>query len=328
MSLRAEQSNLPLDEEIASSQKTLLAMTVLFCNPFESPSYKAQKEIPMNAKIISAILVLAFASMACGFSINLPDRPKAGPEVEEAITVPDPKSDETRLMLSFGAGKLTLSSGLEGENLVEGTAIYNVEDLKPTINENGNSIEIRQGNFKSLPIFEDMKNEWDLKLSNTPLDLTVEAGAYEGKLELGGLSLKSLTVQDGASNVDISFTEPNQTEMSILRYQTGASDVKLTGLANANFSTLHFSGGAGNYTLDFSGELQRDAVVTVESGLGNLSIIVPDDVDAVVTVEGAALNVNHGSGWAKNGKEYTQSGSGPTLTIVVKMAAGNLVITH
>ena len=282
----------------------------------------------MNAKIISAILVLAFASMACGFSINLPDRPKAGPEVEESITVADPKSDETHLMLSFGAGKLTLSSGLEGENLVEGTAIYNVEDLKPTINENGNSIEIRQGNFKSLPIFEDMKNEWDLKLSNTPLDLTVEAGAYEGELELGGLSLKSLTVQDGASNVDISFTEPNQTEMSVLRYQTGASDVKLTGLANANFSTLNFSGGAGNYTLDFSGELQRDAVVTVESGLGNLSLIIADDVEAVVTVEGVALNVNHGSGWVQNGQEYTQSGSGPTLTIIVKMAAGNLVITH
>ena len=89
------------------------------------------------------------------------------------------------------------------------------------------------------------------------MDLTIAAGAYEGNLELGGLALKSLTVKDGASHVDLSFPEPNQTEMSILRYETGASDVKLTGLANANFSTLTFSGGAGNYTLDFSGELQR-----------------------------------------------------------------------
>jgi predicted membrane protein len=116
--------------------------------------------------------------------------------------------------------------------------------------------------------------------------------------------------------------------MSVLRYQTGASDIKLTGLANANFSTLTFSGGAGNFTLDFSGELQRDGVVTVESGLGNLSLIIPEDVDAVVTVESTAVNINHGSGWSQNGQKYTQSGSGPTLTIVVKMAAGNLVITH
>jgi hypothetical protein len=282
----------------------------------------------MNAKIISAILVLALASLACGFSIDLPERPKAGPEVEESITVADPKSEETRLTLSFGAGQLTISPDPQAENLVEGVAIYNVADLKPKIQKSDGSIEIRQGDFKSLPLFDNMKNEWDLRLSDTPLDLTLEAGAYQGTMELGGLALKSLTVQDGASHVDLSFKEPNQTEMSVLRYETGASDVKLTGLANANFSTLTFSGGAGNYTLDFGGELQRDAVVTVNSGVGNVSLIVPEDVDAVMTVESAAVNINHGSGWAQNGQKYTQNGSGPTLTIVVKMAAGNLVITH
>jgi len=281
----------------------------------------------MNVKIIVAILVLALASMACGFSIDLPERPKAGPDIEESISVADPQSDETRLTLSFGAGKLTLSPDPQAKNLVEGTALYNVDDLKPKIQKSGDSIEIRQGDFKRLPLFEDMKNEWDFKLSDSPLDLTVQAGAYEGSLELGGLALKSLTVQDGASHVDLSFSDPNQTEMSVLRYETGASDVKLTGLANANFSTLTFSGGAGNYTLDFSGELQRDAVVTVESGLGNLSLIIPEDVDTEVTLESTAVNINHSSGWAQNGQTYTQHGSGSTLTIVVKMAAGNLVIT-
>lgn len=282
----------------------------------------------MNAKIISAILVLAMASIACGFSIDLPERQNAGPEIEESITVADPKSDETRLTLSFGAGKLTLSPAPGAQDLVDGTAVYNVRDLKPIIQKSGSRIEITQGDFKSLPLLGDMKNDWDLKLSDAPLDLNVKAGAYEGDLELGGLALKSLTVQDGASHVDLSFLEPNQTEMSILRYETGASDVKLRGLANANFSTLTFSGGAGNYTLDFSGELQRDAVVTIESGLGNMSLIIPDEVDAVVTVEGAALNVNPGSGWTQNGQQYTQEGQGPALTILVKMAAGNLVITH
>jgi uncharacterized protein DUF2154 len=280
----------------------------------------------MNAKIISAILVLALASMACGFSIDLPERQKAGPEVKESITVADPKSDETRLTLSFGAGKLTLSPG--AQNLVEGTAIYNVKELKPEILKNGNSIEIKQGDFHTLPAFDNLKNEWNLQVNDTPIDLTVQAGAYEGNLELGGLSLKSLTVRDGASHVDLSFLKPNQTEMALLRYETGASDVKLTGLANANFSTLTFSGGAGNYTLDFSGELQRNATVTVESGLGNLSLVIPEDMDAVVTVEGAAVNISSGSGWTQNGQKYTQKGSGSSLTILVKMAAGNLVITH
>ena len=279
----------------------------------------------MNAKIISAILVLALASLACGFNIDLPERQKAGQEVEESITVADPKSDETRLTLSFGAGKLTLSPG--AESLVDGTVVYNVAELKPEILKDGNSIEIKQGDFKGLPPFDNWKNEWDLKLSDTPLDLTVHAGAYEGNLELGGLALKSLTVRDGASNVDLSFLEPNQTEMSILRYETGASSVKLTGLANANFSTMTFSGGAGNYMLDFSGKLQQNAVVTIDAGFGDLSLVIPEGVDAVVTVESTAVNINHSSGWSQNGQKYIQKGATPTLTILVKMAAGNLVIT-
>lgn len=278
----------------------------------------------MNVRIISAILVLSLASVACGFTVDLPDGPKAGPEVTESITVSAPDSEETRVSLSFGAGKLTLSPG--AKNLVDGTVVYNVEDLKPEIVENGNSIAIKQGNFTNLPPFRDMKNEWNLKLGDMPMDLTISAGAYDGTIELGGLSLTSLEVNDGASNVDLSFSEPNLVEMSILRYATGASDVSLTGLANANFSTLTFSGGAGNYTLDFSGDLQQDAVATIDSGFGNLSLIIPDDVNAKVTVEGAALNVNHGSGWSQSGQTYTQEGNGQTLTVVVKMAAGNLLI--
>lgn len=280
----------------------------------------------MNAKSILAILILAIASLACGFSVNLPERREVGPEVEEAITLAKPRSDETSLTISFGAGKLSLSPG--AENLVEGTARYNLDELKPEIIEGSNSIEIKQGDFNGLPPYNDIINAWDLQLGDTPLDLTVQAGAYEGNFELGGLSLKTLTVRDGAANVNLSFTELNPVEMSMLRYQTGASQVKLTGLANANFSSLAFSGGAGNYILDFGGgDLQRDATVTVETGLGNVTLIIPEGVDAVVTVEGAAVNVSPDSGWNMNGQQYTQRGSGSTLTILVKMAAGNLLLT-
>jgi len=280
----------------------------------------------MNGKIISAILALALASMACGFSVDLPEGPKPGPEVKESITVADPGSDETRLTLSFGAGDLKLSPG--AQNLVEGTATYNVEDLKPEIVKDGNHIEIKQGDFKSLPPFDDMKNEWDLNLGEAPMELTIYAGAYKATCELGGLALKNLSVRDGASDVHLSFSEPNRTEMSVLRYETGASDVELTGLANANFSALMFTGGAGNYTLDFGGELKQDGVVTIDSGLGNLILVIPEGTDAKITVEGAAVNINHDSGWFQNGQTYTQNGEGHSLKVLVKMAAGNLQISN
>jgi hypothetical protein len=280
----------------------------------------------MNVKIISAILVLALAGMACGFTVDLPERSKPGAEIKESITVTAPKSEETRLSVSFGAGTLKLSPGA-GDKLVDGTAVYNFKELKPEIIKDGNNIEIRHSDFKNLFNPQDIVNEWDLKLGTMPIDLTINAGAYNGTYELGGLSLTNLTIKDGAANVDLTFSEPNQSEMSVLRYETGASDVKLAGLAHANFSTLIFSGGAGNYTLDFSGNLVRDGVVNVEAGAGDVQLIIPKGVNATVTVESTLVSVNQSSGWAQNGNKYTQKGEGSELTILVEMAAGNLTIT-
>ena len=279
----------------------------------------------MNVKVLSAILVLALAGMACSFDVDLPERAEPGPNVEESITVAGLNVDETRLTISFGAGSLMLSPG--ANDLVDGAAVYNYSELKPEVIKNNGSVTIKQGEFKNLVNPNDIHNEWDLQLGEMPIDLHINAGAYEGTYELGGLSLTSLTVQDGAADVELSFSEPNKTEMSVLRYETGASSVTLSGLANANFSTLIFSGGAGNYELDFSGELQDDATVKIEAGAGDVQLIIPEGVNTEVTVESAFVSINHSSGWSQDGNDYTQSGDGPTLTIIVKMAAGNLTIT-
>lgn len=279
----------------------------------------------MSIKIISAILVLAIASMACGFDVDLPERITPGAEVQESISVTGSGSGETRLTLSFGAGSLNLSPG--AQNLVEGTAVYNVPTLKPEIIRGEGSIEIKQGSLKNVVNFNDIKNQWDLKLGNAPIDLNINAGAYQGNYELGGLSLTSLTVKDGAAQVNLSFSKPNLARMSVLRYETGASNVTLSGLANANFSTLIFSGGAGDYKLEFSGELTENGTVNISAGAGSVQLIIPKGVNAKVTVESALATINLSSNWSQNGNDYAQSGEGPTLTIIVKMAAGNLTIT-
>jgi hypothetical protein len=280
----------------------------------------------MYRKLISFIAVLALASLACGISVPKPPTPQS--EVTEDIKVEYPDSDESNLKLQFGAGELTLNPG--ANVLVDGTATYNYDELKPEINSDGSDVEIRVGNedFNILPNLNDLKNEWDLKLGNQPMSLSIDSGAYDGTFELGGLSLTRLEIKDGASNVEVSFSEPNPIEMSTFTYSTGASDVKITGLANANFSLLDFSAGAGDYTLDFSGELQRDASIKIESGLSNLIIIVPEGVSAVVTVESGLSNVNAGSGWERSGEDYIQNGEGPTLTFVIEMGAGNLTLAR
>jgi hypothetical protein len=280
----------------------------------------------MYRKLILFIAILALTTLACG--INVPQPPQPGPDMTDEINVPYPDSDEINLKLSFGAGELTLNPG--ADVLVDGTATYNYSELKPEIITDGGDVEVRVGDedFNLLPNLNDLKNEWDLKLGDQPMNLSIDSGAYDGKFELGGLSLTRLEIKDGASNVEVSFSQPNPVEMSTFTYSTGASDVKLTGLANANFSLLDFSAGAGDYTLDFSGELQRDASVKIESGLSNLIIIVPEGVSAVVTVESGLSNVNAGSGWERSGEDYIQKGEGPTLTFVIEMGAGNLTLAR
>ena len=279
----------------------------------------------MFQKLVLFIAILALASMACGSNIDLPKVPTPGPEVTDEITVPTPKTGDVSLSFSFGAGEMTLAPG--ASQLVDGTATYNYVAFKPEVNIDGSNAQIQMSDIESFPTFKDLKNIWDFKLGDTPMDLSIESGAYKGTFEFGGLALNNLTIKDGAAQVELAFSEPNLVEMSTFHYETGASDVKMSGLGNANFSMMDFTSGAGSYTLDFSGDLQRDASIKVQSGLSNIIIVVPEGVNAMVTVDSGVSNINAGSSWSKNGDVYKQKGEGPTLTFVIDIGAGNVTLT-
>ncbi len=285
----------------------------------------------MSKQILIAILTLALVSLACDFSVTLPGGVSVtpGPTQVDEISIPAPDARGVSLTLNFGAGEMKLNPGAS-DALVSGTATYNVPGFKPEITTEGGAVFIKQGEFQvnGIPNFDGLKNEWDLKLGATPMDLFINAGAYGGEFELGGLALTSLTVKDGAADVELRFSQPNQAIMSLLRYETGASNVTLYGLGNANMTSMSFSGGAGNYTLDFNGDLQREATITIESGVSNVTLIVPEGVSARMNVEAGLSNTSVPSGWSKSGNTYTQEGTGPMLTFVVKMGAGNLNITR
>jgi len=89
--------------------------------------------------------------------------------------------------------------------------------------------------------------------------------------------------------------------MTLLQYETGASNVSLIGLANANFVNMEFDSGAGNYTLDFSGTFQRDASVNIETGVSNMTLVIPTGIPVRITVDGGLSNVTFGSGWRRKG---------------------------
>lgn len=283
--------------------------------------------IPLYKRLLIVLIFISLPTLACGLTVDIPvDKITTGPTQTEEISIPAPNSESVDLTLSFGAGKFKLGSGAQGA-LLTGTVTYNVEDLKPKVSVDGAKVRVETGDLKieGIPRFSDeIRNEWDFKLGEMPIDLHINAGAYEGNVDLGGLSLQSLEINDGAANVRLKFSEPNPVTMSTFRYQTGASTVNLSGLANANFSSFIFRSGAGDYTLDFSGNLQRDAAVTVESGISRVVIIVPKGVSARVIFKGGMSSINASGGWQKSSGSYVMEGNGPTLTINVDMGAGSL----
>jgi hypothetical protein len=286
----------------------------------------------MNRKmIILAIVAIALATLACSININLPPtQTKTGPTQTENINVPLLSNTQAvaDVTLKFGAGNLTLQPGATTD-LISGTAKYNVADFKPVVTVDNNNITIDQGNptLNGIPTFNSpVINDWSLSLANAPMSLVIQAGAYKGEYELGGLSLHTLEVTDGAAKATLSFSKPNLVEMTSMQYTTGASEVTIKGLANAYTTDLTFRSGAGNYTLDFSGELRTNMTVTVESGVSQVTIIVPQGVNAQVIAETGLMSVNAGSGWQQNGSTYSLAGTGNTITMHVKMGAGNLVL--
>ena len=285
----------------------------------------------MVRKFVPVLMIVVLGLTACGFHVSIPiTTVSTGPMQSDQINVPLPAgtAQPVDLFLGFGAGTLKIRPGSSG--VVSGTATYNIADFKPVVTSTGSTVRIEQGNWHltGIPDLSKVKNEWDLSLGTQPLNLSIEAGAYYAEYKLGGLALTNLTIKDGASDVKLTFGSPNLTELSLLKYETGASNVSLTGLGNANFGSLIFHSGAGNFTLDFSGTFKRDGSVIIETGVSNTTLVIPAGIPVQLTVDGGLSNVTYDSNWSKNGNLYTQKGSGPQLTIVVQMGAGNLTLTR
>jgi hypothetical protein len=280
-----------------------------------------------------ALILLALTTLACRITVDLPiNEIRTGPTQTEDISIPLLKEADAvaDVELAFGAGRLNISPDAVGQ-LISGTATYNVAELKPKITTEGTSVRISQdeSRFEGIPNFGDsLKNTWDLEFSDAPMNLRIAAGAYQGRIELGGLSLYNLRVSDGAAESQVSFSKPNQVEMETLRYETGASKITLTGLANANFGEMIFKGGAGDYRLEFSGGLQRNTTVNVQSGLSNVVISIPEGTAARLSIQGGLANVDMRGSWEKSGDNYLLSGVGPMITLTVDMGAGNLELNN
>lgn len=139
-----------------------------------------------------------------------------------------------------------------------------------------------------------------------PLDLTVRLGAAEAEVELGGLSIRSLSYRTGASQSRLSFGAPNPLACESMRLEAGAASFHVTGLANANCRRLEVNGGMGEVVLDFTGSWQGPLDASVRLSIGELTVRVPRDVGIAIRLSRFLASFEE-AGFVKRGGVFYSS---------------------
>ena len=205
----------------------------------------------------------------------------ADKENEENRVIPLGEVDSLKVSIKFGAGKMDLISGQE--DVFEGSFQYDKSILKPyiryeTLGETG-ILTLSQSIKKDLDLPFPYKNIWNLKLpSGVPLQLYINTATYSGDIDLTNLQIENFYLNSGASQTNIVFNQPNLIDLKNINIKTGASTIKMLGLANANFNEMNFTGGAGSYTFDFSGNLTKKSKVSINAGAAKIILKIPSNM--------------------------------------------------
>lgn len=245
------------------------------------------------------------------------------------INLAYPETNDLHLKIRVGACRLKIVPG-EGTAWVTGSYQYPKGALPLKIEKSGGSATITQdydvtalgGLLRYTPRFH-------LALGKSkPHALTLEAGASEVLVDLGGVPVRELFIKQAAGMAQFDFSSPNPHEMSSLTVNSGAVALQMKNLSNARFVDMSFDGGAASYKFDFGGALRRDARVKISTSMAQVSIRIPSAMAARVIENTVAAALDLGDGFMKKAgaflTEAALAGKTPMLTIRANISLGTL----
>ena len=161
------------------------------------------------------------------------------------------------------------------------------------------------------------------------MNLGVELGGAEAKLELGGLKIRKLHLESGLAGSKVSFSTPNQVPMERMSIELGLGGVQFEKLGNANVAEINIDGGMGAVSLDFGDVVGQDVKITSNFAFGELRVAVPANVGVLVEGELKAGKFERhiafkqmGNAWySMNWQDASQH-----ITIVAHTTVGSLKI--
>jgi hypothetical protein len=214
---------------------------------------------------------------------------------------------ELNVNVEFAAGKFRMNRDASGA-LYRSKISYNEDRFEPiaAFDHGDLSLGLRSNSLKSNMNFD--KREYDRQSMEVsispalPTRLDIQFAAGEAEVELGGLNLRSAQIKTGASDSRVGFSIPTLGTCESLDFQVGAAQFKAEQLGNARCRRFDFAGGAGDLTLDFTGNWgsMTEASADIKIGVGSLKLVLPRDIGMEVEVS-RFLSSFDNSGFEKRG---------------------------
>jgi hypothetical protein len=191
--------------------------------------------------------------------------------------------------IRYGAGKLQVQPA-PGDLLYRMDLAYDEEQFRPVAEYDRGASRLRlgvEGRDRHGGHVNGEDEHATISLSpSVPTDLTLQFGAGQAEVELGGLSLRDVAIQTGASQTTVSFSQPNRVAAREVSVKAGAAELRVTGLGNTRAERFDFQGGMGEATLDFGGAWDHSASAKVQMGVGSVRLRLPRSIGVRITRSG------------------------------------------
>ncbi len=234
---------------------------------------------------LGLISVVAFVGLIAGCTCRGSSNVRVGELRTESRSIDLDGVESVTVILSAGVGEVAVSGG--ARELADAEFEYNVEEWRPEIDYRRDGtrgvLTITQGGSSKCNIGSRAKSSWDLVLnSDVRLDLEIEMGAGDVRLNLAGLELRHLDVDAGFGNIVIDMTG-DWTDDVAVNIDGGVGNIELRvpdsvgvrverDVGIGSTETHGFTKRGGYFVNDAYGETDATLDINVDAGIGKIRI--------------------------------------------------------
>jgi hypothetical protein len=205
----------------------------------------------------------------------------AGPAQHESQAIERDGAKLLHATLHMGAGNLRVGMGTE--KLVRADFDYNMPSLKPRMSYTSGELTISQPETHGLKL-GNHRYEWDIRLNReVPVDLNVNFGAGDARLDVGSLDLHRVRVEMGVGQLQMDLRGQTRHDYDVnIQGGVGEATVYLPsdagvyaeasgGIGEITAAGMHKDG--SRYTNDLYQKARYTVRLNVQGGVGSIHLI-------------------------------------------------------